>query len=260
MARGTFGERLKRERELREVTLEEITSATRISSRFLEALENEDWDKLPGGVFNRGFVRSIARYLGLDEEALLGEYDLAHGAQAPPLTERPEQRIPSPPKWIPVAMVLMVIALLAGVIVGGRYAWRYYQARRARTYSMSANAQVVPQPTVPAQSATPFSTETPPIAPPSSSVPLELSVSASAPCHLRVLADSNLVFDNDLHAGETRRFTALRELEVSASESGAVLLDLNGQTVPSIGMPGSSGTIKLSAKDLRQPDSGNAKP
>ena len=78
MARGTFGERLKRERELREVPLEEITLATRIGPRFLEALENEDWDKLPGGVFNRGFVRSIARYLGLDEEGFLAEYDLAH--------------------------------------------------------------------------------------------------------------------------------------------------------------------------------------
>ena len=65
MARGTFGERLKRERELREVTLEEITAGTRIGARFLEALENEQWDKLPGGVFNRGFVRAIARYLGL---------------------------------------------------------------------------------------------------------------------------------------------------------------------------------------------------
>jgi transcriptional regulator with XRE-family HTH domain len=78
MARGNFGERLKRERELREVTLEEITSATRIGPRFLEALENEDWEKLPGGVFNRGFVRSVARYLGLDEESILAEYDLAH--------------------------------------------------------------------------------------------------------------------------------------------------------------------------------------
>ena len=99
MARGNFGERLKRERELREVTLEEITAHTRIGPRFLEALENEDWEKLPGGVFNRGFVRSVARYLGLDEESLLGEYDLAHGA--PPIlptNENQEHRIPSPPK------------------------------------------------------------------------------------------------------------------------------------------------------------------
>ena len=75
MARGNFGERLKRERELREVSPNEVVVATRISLRFLEALENEDWEKLPGGIFNRGFVRAIARYLGLDEESLLAEYE-----------------------------------------------------------------------------------------------------------------------------------------------------------------------------------------
>jgi len=58
MAKGNFGERLKRERELREVSLEEITTATRIGPHFLEALENEEWSKLPGGVFNRGFRRA----------------------------------------------------------------------------------------------------------------------------------------------------------------------------------------------------------
>ena len=71
MAKGTFGERLKRERELREVPLNEIATATRIAPKFLEALENEQWQKLPGGIFGRGFVRSIARYLGLSEEDLL---------------------------------------------------------------------------------------------------------------------------------------------------------------------------------------------
>src|SRR5208337_2086081 len=104
MARGNFGERLKRERELREVPLDEITLATRIGPRFLEALENEQWDKLPGGVFNRGFVRSIARYLGLDEEAFLAEYDLAYGAHAQLLMQKQaqkvEDRIPPTPAWI----------------------------------------------------------------------------------------------------------------------------------------------------------------
>ncbi|MGB8325047.1 MAG: helix-turn-helix transcriptional regulator [Candidatus Acidiferrum sp.] len=131
MARGNFGERLKRERELREVTLEEITAHTRIGPRFLEALENEDWDKLPGGVFNRGFVRSVARYLGLDEESLLGEYDLAHGTPIIPTNERQEDRISSPPKWIPLAITLGAILLLILLLVGGRYAWRYFATRRA---------------------------------------------------------------------------------------------------------------------------------
>ncbi len=130
MARGNFGERLKRERELREVTLEEITQATRIGSRFLEALENEDWDKLPGGVFNRGFVRSIAHYLGLDEEAFLGEYDLAHAAHADQMAQKHalkiEDRIPPTPLWIPVALVLGILLLAAAIIFGGVYAWRRF--------------------------------------------------------------------------------------------------------------------------------------
>ena len=79
MASAGFGEHLKREREMRGVSLEEIAGATRISTRFLEALEKEAWDRLPGGVFNRGFVRTVARFLGLEEESLLAEYSLAKG-------------------------------------------------------------------------------------------------------------------------------------------------------------------------------------
>ena len=135
MAKGTFGERLKRERELREVSFDEVSKATRIAPRFLEALENEQWDKLPGGVFGRGFVRSIARYLGLSEENLLSEYDLARGESANRALQKAEERIPSPPKWIPAVAVLALLAVLAGLIVGGRYAWKAYQAHRAQKKS-----------------------------------------------------------------------------------------------------------------------------
>jgi cytoskeletal protein RodZ len=144
MARGNFGERLKRERELREVTLDEINSATRISNRFLEAMENEDWQKLPGGVFNRGFVRSIARFLGLDEEGLLAEYDMAHGAQEQVAPKREEVRIPSPPKWVPVVAVLGLLLLLAACIAGGIYAWRYFAARRAARQAGTASVVASP--------------------------------------------------------------------------------------------------------------------
>ena len=131
MARGTFGERLKRERELREVTPEEICKATRIAPRFLEALENEQWNQLPGGVFGRGFVRSIARYLGLSEEDLLSEYDLARGENGNGSSAKTEERIPAPPKWIPVVAGVLAVCLLVGLALGGRYAWKAYQARKA---------------------------------------------------------------------------------------------------------------------------------
>jgi transcriptional regulator with XRE-family HTH domain len=242
MARGNFGERLKRERELREVTLEEITSATRIGPRFLDALENEDWDKLPGGVFNRGFVRSIARYLGLDEEAFLAEYDLAHKTQvneAP--SPRPEDRIPSPPRWIPFALILGVLVLLVGLAAAGRYGWRYYRARHSHTPSVPA-APAVPQ------------TATAPVAAAATNPPvpsLDLFVSISAPTHVHIESDGYVVFDSDMQAGESRHFFAIDKFKVSASNSTAVLLRLNGQSMPSLGPPGSSGTMNLSHNDLR---------
>src|ERR1700690_484999 len=79
MTKGTFGDNMKREREMRGVSLDEISAATRIATRFLRAIESEQWDQLPGGVFNRGFVRAVAHYLGLDEENIVAEYSLAAG-------------------------------------------------------------------------------------------------------------------------------------------------------------------------------------
>jgi cytoskeleton protein RodZ len=145
MARGTFGERLKRERELREVSMEEITSATRIGPRFLEALENEDWEQLPGGVFNRGFVRSVARYLGLDEEAFLAEYDQARNTQSQQEPPRPEERIPSPPPWVPFALVAGAVVLLIALVTAGIYGWRYYRGRKTHAPASSYATPARPQ-------------------------------------------------------------------------------------------------------------------
>jgi cytoskeleton protein RodZ len=72
-----FGEYLRREREMRGVSLEEISTATKISIRFLQAIEDEELSKLPGGIFTRSFVRTYARYLGLEEERVLADCQLA---------------------------------------------------------------------------------------------------------------------------------------------------------------------------------------
>src|SRR5437588_12771787 len=71
---GAFGERMKREREMRGVKLEEIAESTKIGKRNLVALEQEQFDQLPGGIFNKGFVRAYAKYLGLHEEQAVNEF------------------------------------------------------------------------------------------------------------------------------------------------------------------------------------------
>jgi cytoskeleton protein RodZ len=254
MAKGTFGERLKRERELREVSFDEVSKATRIAPRFLEALENEQWEKLPGGVFGRGFVRSIARYLGLSEENLLSEYDLARGESASPALQKAEERIPSPPKWIPAVAVLALLAVLAGLIAGGRYAWKAYQAHRAQKKSSA----IVSLPAATQSQNLPDSVASPNAAAENSAPSaLDLSISASGSTHVRVVADDSLVFDGELASGESRQFSATDRMEVTAADPSAVLLDLNGQTVAPLGEPGSSGTIVLTKKDPRQATGGD---
>jgi cytoskeletal protein RodZ len=256
MARGNFGERLKRERDMREVSMDELTKATRISTRFIQALENEEWQKLPGGVFGRGFVRTVARYLGLDEEALLAEYDLARGNQSEAAPAKPEERIPSPPKWIPALAVFIILLIAAGLFYAGRYGWRRYVAHRTAKKSAASSVAIEPQFQI--NAATPV-----PAADPSANSftpPLDLSVSTSAATRVRILADNKLLLDRELPAGETRHFSAHQQFEVTAADSSRVLLELNGQAMPPLGAPGASGTIVLSPKDLRQASGGNSQP
>ena len=249
MAKGTFGERLKRERELREVTVKEIASATRIAPKFLEALENEEWNKLPGGVFGRGFVRSIARYLGLSEENLLSDYDLARGETSAPVLQKPEERIPSPPKWIPALAVAVLIAALVGVVFGGQYAWRRYALHRA---AKKASAVV----SIPASDAAQNLFGNGSLATPAraneKSLSLDLSVAATAAIRVKVAADGVAVCDPELAAGRNLHFPANASVEVTANDASALLLELNGQKVMPARIPGSSSTISLTSKDLRQ--------
>ncbi len=141
MTTGTFGESLKREREMRGVTLEEISAATRIATRFLQAIENEQWEQLPGGVFNRGFVRAVARYLGLDEENIVAEYILAVGDRpsVPVWTGSPPVVTPEQPWMAWIIATVVLLALLAGGWFGTRRLLSWRAARRAaQTAALSA--------------------------------------------------------------------------------------------------------------------------
>ena len=71
---GSFGEKLRKHRESRGLSLDAISTTTKISTRMLRAIEEEHFDQLPGGVFNKGFVRAYARQVGLDEEEVVNDY------------------------------------------------------------------------------------------------------------------------------------------------------------------------------------------
>lgn len=279
MTKGTFGESLKREREMRGVTLEEITTATRIATRFLQAIENEQWDQLPGGVFNRGFVRAMARYLGLDEENIVAEYTLAVGDRpsVPVWTGSPPVVTPEQPwlAWIIAAAV--IICLLAGGWFGTRrlLAWRASRAA-ARVASASidtspvgssskteppANSVAVaaaasPEPTDAAAASTTApptaaeaATATPPVT--ADFGPIKLKIQTAKRTKVIVVADNDVVFDGNMKAGENHFFSASDHFQISAKDAGAVHLDLNGKPMAPIGPSGHAGKVTLTRDALK---------
>ncbi len=133
------GDTLRRERLKRNLDLEEISRELKISTRFLQAIENDQYDKLPGGVFAKSFVRQYARLLGLDEEAIAGEVQqvLAPVEEVPQFAEKAKPsgvapiQVPKVEEWETVgdkrfrwsgwlsAVVLVAVMLVCSAV----YAW-----------------------------------------------------------------------------------------------------------------------------------------
>jgi cytoskeleton protein RodZ len=265
-----FGEHLKREREMRGVTLEEISAATRIAPRFLAALESEQWELLPGGVFNRGFIRSVARYLGLDEDSLVAEYALETRGRAEPgvVADPPEE---PDRNWARVfVVVVLVLVVLAGGwaavhFLGPKIAARLHKHSgepvnsapdAAATPNFAANSAQAADPTAtpsdPAISSSPSLVGGGGDASASGAAPtLDLKLEAARAAEVKVVADGKPVFEGHMDARQVYRFTAMDSLAISSSESSALVLELNGQAVASGGQPGQPGSVTLTQKDLK---------
>jgi cytoskeleton protein RodZ len=98
---GEFGDKFRKAREKKGISFDDASNVTKIGSRMLKAIEEEDFDRLPGGVFNKGFIRAYAKHLGLNEEDAIAAYLAcvqkaqaeAYQALEPPSAEsRPDAR------------------------------------------------------------------------------------------------------------------------------------------------------------------------
>lgn len=125
MATG-IGEKLRLEREARGIALRDISEQTRISMRYLEAIETDDYRRLPGGIFNRSFIRAYAKYVGYDEDQAIEEYARTmreHGASPDDAPVKPHRSLVytddsahdtrSPFKTLLLAIVILVVLSLA---------------------------------------------------------------------------------------------------------------------------------------------------
>ncbi len=258
MSSTPFGEHLKREREMRGVSLNEISAATRIGTRFLEAIENDRWNELPGGAFNRGFIRSIARYLGLDEDNLVAEYSLETSGSAN--VREPTQFADAGRNWRPVVVAAaMLLALLgAGLVVHHFFGSRIMaMLHRPHPPAASAASSVPASPDIQRSASSQTKAQSgrasadSQASDPVPGATLALSIGIEKPGYLKVVADGQTVFHERVRAGYSHNFEARNTLEIVSSRASGVRLNLNGQSVPFPPTPGRMARIELSKIDLR---------
>lgn len=240
---ASFGEELRREREIRGISLKEIADATKISKRFLEAIERNDHRTLPAPAFTRGFVRAYAHYVGLNSEEMVNRYNYAVATddriEKPPQIEKyPQTPVrdispkPAPKRGIPHARVdrnilvmLLIIAALSGVA---------YWAVQYRTRAEAEPAEAVPVAAKPAAIAVP-----PPPPPANDDSKLRLSIEVLSDSWVELDADGTRAVKDTLTKGERRTFEASEAFHFRKIGNAAGLkMTLNGTAIPVLGGDG----------------------
>ena len=149
---GSIGEKLRLEREAQGIALRDISEQTRISMRYLEAIETDDYRRLPGGIFNRSFIRAYAKFIGYNEAKAIEEYaqtlrehgestdDEAKPFRSQVYTDDAAGQARSPLKTLFLAII--ILAILAGVVWGGLY---FYQRSVTKSKGRQRSALPAPQ-------------------------------------------------------------------------------------------------------------------
>jgi cytoskeleton protein RodZ len=208
-----LGEFLRRERELRHISLDDVAERTKISRRYLEAIEEGRYERLPGETFVRGFIRSYAQSVGLDpEDALLIYTHSRMMREAEALrTERPS---PAKCAWTERSLLWLLVAGV--VMVGG---------------VLVSAIGLLDRSSLPPWSSSPRS-ETGNS--PSAVVPLMLTVMADSDTWIRVAIDEQAPQDVVLRAGQSTKWIGRERFILSIGNARATRLRLNGHdlTIP----------------------------
>jgi cytoskeletal protein RodZ len=230
----SLGEKLRLAREARGITISEVAAQTRIAGRYLEAIEEDNYKPLPGGVFNKGFIKSYAKYVGVDEQEALDDYNRLMGNQAPPDMDEPLPRrarvMTDDRNRSSISSLIFAVVILV-LMSGGIYALvQWYRSApvepakspAANTNTNSNTVAVNPVPT-PAVDTTQIKAEIKSI---------NVEKPADAP-NVTTIVDGGKKESGNLLPDAPRSITAQNSLEVSYSkyQAAKIQLTLNGKAI-----------------------------
>jgi cytoskeletal protein RodZ len=229
-----FGARLKKEREQRGVTLDDIALSTKIGKRFLQALEDEHFEQLPGGIFSRGFVRAYARHLGIDEEQAVADFLSATTPSSPDQTpQTPQNDLPvevaqqledresdraARVPWALFAGLLLIAAL-------GFALWGFY-SREVRKRDRAAHIQTENAPGSAVRHAN--QSQAPDAIPGAFTVVIK----AREDSWVSITADGKQLMQEVLVAPAAKSVEARNEIVIKVGSVGALDFSFNGKRLP----------------------------
>jgi cytoskeleton protein RodZ len=276
----SLGPRLKREREQRKITLDEISLSTKISTRFLLAIEEEHFDQLPGGIFNKGFVRAYARSVGVDEAQAVADYELASGVNLTPETPPGGSPVPAVPNlsslvedsdsgasripWGWFAVALLIIA--CGFAVWGFYSRESSAKPRllppppasgngaAGAPSSIAQIRVPPSSASEGGNPVPPSPDSAPSGHPTDSPPSPgaflVQIKARQDSWATINADGRQIMQDTLYTSAEKSVGAHDQIVIKTGNAGALEISFNGKKLPAQGAPNE---VKTRTFDPRGP-------
>jgi cytoskeletal protein RodZ len=233
-----LGERFRAAREARGLSLSDVSEHVRIRAVYLAAIEEENWKAIGAAVYVRGFLRTYARFLGLDPEEVVVAFnrEVEPAGTAPPAAPLPS-RVERSSK--PGSLLLWIAGIVAVLLV----AFVAYNAltmhRPAPVAVETALPSPLPSETAAGTSAAPGTT--PMAAPAATPSPpggaQSLALVLSAPSWLRVVVDGNVSIEGTFPSGTTKTFHGKNAL-VRVGNAGGVEIFVDGKDVGKLGKPG----------------------
>ncbi|NXY96664.1 DUF4115 domain-containing protein [Streptomyces sp. BR123] len=243
----SIGTALKKARTAAGLTVDEVSSTTRVRIPIVQAIEADDFTRCGGDVYARGHIRTLARAVRIDPEPLVEAYDAAHGGRpaptpAAPMFEaeriRPERQRPN---WTAamVAAIVAVIGFVGFTAFGGGGAKDSRPLAEGSAAPKPAPKQSAGKPAAQPRQTVPASPAAPKPEPSDSAI-------AAAPKDLVTVAitandgeswisakdhSGRLLFDGTLAPGESKTFTDKESIDLVLGDAGVVTLFVNGKEI-----------------------------
>jgi len=255
-----FGARLREARELKGITLKEIASATKISTSVLEALEQNEVSRLPGGIFSRAFIRSYANAVGLDPEKTVHEFldefssEINESSTSAPsttsghltLTFEKEEDFESQRLMTRTLIRLLAVSVpLAGLIIycgSGRQLDTVQNPIDSQSLSESISSISRSEIAGTSFNSTPLEDDEAEL--------LLIDVHPTAPCWVSLTVDGNLAFSRLMQPGDREVLQARHEIVLNVGDAGAFAFSLYQQLGKLLGKSGQVITVRINQDNI----------